>query len=459
MLEAIVENTITNETEYLYLKNENNNLIYYGFCIQNSNVSPINKNIINKIYNLMKVNDSCIYIENYLDYKVYLDKESNIKHYLKNGIEDFLMLFKNNGEDLNIYSMLGDEIKEINTKKFRIKNFIIDISLSALLAFNSVNILCQPFNIYNYIELIHLQEGTLIDNYQYDISKLIYSISEYINLDLKCIDCDEAINLINSSKLPLELKDSFSNQALFKDVFPYYKNTNMEYIVKYRLEDLKLRIYEPTDSFITDPNTTIGFYNELVPYVLNVKNGSDYNEVAKHEFIHLLQSPNNKYMFLREAVAEIAASEYLDKPIESYSKCILNVSLLMDTIGPKIIWETVFSGDDTNLKNVLKNNLSENEYNEFISYLKSRPTEKKEDCERINCIISNLYRNINFKELCDDENIYNKLGFRVKRIYFNEDKMKDNGQYFNLERVGYKFIPINEIFPDQTVRIKNDIVK
>ena len=46
------------------------------------------------------------------------------------------------------------------------------------------------------------------------------------------------------------------------------------------------------------------------------------NETAKHEFIHLLQSTDRKYIFLQEAVAEIASCEYLDKTTTAYSFCV-----------------------------------------------------------------------------------------------------------------------------------------
>ena len=92
---------------------------------------------------------------------------------------------------------------------------------------------------------------------------------------------------------------------------------------------------------------------------------------------------------MQEALAEIVSVEYLDNKYDSYDFCVMNVSMLMDTIGPKIVWETVFSGDDTNLINILKNNLNENEYDELISYLTSSPQETVKSCQRINSIIAN----------------------------------------------------------------------
>lgn len=446
MIGAIVEDKETSLKEYLYFKNGNNILYYYGFCIRNNEITPIDKNIIQKIYDLLRMNNECIYIEEYLNCKVYLDKKNNIKHFIKDGIEDFKMLFEYNGEDVRVYNETIDtKEKQTDSKKFRIGKFLINISLGLILALST-------FSISNAVINAQLRDGNISNNFEYGFSKIVYSISDYIDLDIKCIDCNDAVDLINNSDIPSDLKEILANEKLLNDVFPYYKNTNMEYLIESKLKNLKLRIYESSDQFITDPNTTDGFYDEMVPNVLNVKKVSTYKETAKHEFIHLLQSPDRKYIFLQEGVAEIASREYLDKFSETYGYCVLNVSLLMDTIGPKIIWETAFSGDDTNLTNILKNNLNENEYNELISYLTTPPLETVESCQRINQIISNLYKNINNKEIRENKNIFNDAGYHIKRIYFNEDKMIN-------KQTDDGFIHINEIFPDQTVRENKNLIR
>ena len=105
----------------------------------------------------------------------------------------------------------------------------------------------------------------------------------------------------------------------------------------------------------------------------------------------------------------------------------------------------------------LKNNLNENEYNELMSYLTSRPQETVESCQRINGIISTLYRNINNREIRDDRNIYNENGFHIKRVYFNEEKMTYDDAFSNKELYGEDFVHINEIFPDQTIKINKNM--
>lgn len=446
MLGAIIENDEKKSKEYLYLKNDNDTLFYYGFCFIHNEIIPIHKNIIENIYNILKANNECVYIEDYLSYKVYLDKKNNIKHFIKNGIEDFFMLFNNNGEDIRVYNMNGDgKINNTSGKKFRIGKFVISLSLSCVILFSI-------FHIVPPIIQAKLSKGDVSNSIQYEFLKLSYSISEYIDLDFNCIDCNEALNLIKHSNLPEDLKEFFSNETLISDILPYYKNTSLEYTLKSKLKNLKLRLYEPNEQ------DCAGFYTDFAPNVLHVKKGDNFKSTAKHEFIHLLQSDNRKYIFLQEALAEMISVEYLDKTYDCYDFCVMNVSMLMDTIGPKIVWETVFSGDDTNLINILKNNLNENEYNELISYLTSRPQETVKSCQRINSIIANLYRNINNSEISDNKNIYNEKGYHIKRIYFNEEKMTYDGVFSNKNLVGEDFIHINGIFPDQTIKKNNNTI-
>ncbi len=446
MLEAILTNMKTKERQFLYLKNQENRFLYYGFRTQNNSVNPIDSNILETIYHLIKINDRCIYIGEEQDYQVYLDQENNLKHYLKNGVEDFAMWFHNNGVDARVYQNEEDrKKKKAPSKKFRIGEFILCTSLSALM------LIGFTFSAYQFQEAV-LREGTFSNNMQYNLAKPVYAISEYLNLDLDCINCDEAKDLILSSGLPESLKTTLANEDLLQDVFSYYQNTDMEYLIKYRLKNLKARIYEPTDSDIMDPSKYAGFYIELAPNVINALNKEGTEEVLQHEFIHLLQPNQGTYMFLNEATAEMLSYEYFDKPQEAYLGCMLNTELLMDTIGPKAIFETVFGGDDTNLTTVLQQHLNESDYQSLMTYLTNKPTETPEDMAKINTIIGNLYRNINGKDIHDDPNIYTPNGYHVSRYYFNSEKIRHPENYPNVKEVNDRIRPINEIFPDQMIR-------
>lgn len=438
MLSAIVENEITKEKEYLYLKQENNNLLYYGFSIQNCNIKPIDKNIINKIYDLLRVNDNCIYVEDYLDYQVYLDKENNIKHYLKNGVEDFIMLFKNNGEDLNLYINSNNK-NNSNNKKFKIgklkiklsKNFIV--YLSAIIVGISMGLPLKNVtsNIKSNEESTNSSvyiENEEINKPELEEPNIIYSTPNDENLNLEPVDYEDAIDLINSSSLSQSLKEIASNEALLKDVFRYYKNTDMEYVIKNRLNNLSIEVYSK-DYYKTGniEEYVAGYYDELTPNELHIREDVNIDSTFKHEYIHLLQSCNCEYSYLIEATAEIVSYEYLDSNVTGYLCPVENTRLLMDVIGPKMIWETVFGGDETNLENTLRSNLNESEAEELILFLKQSPAQVDENNkhERITKLISNLYKNINLSDIKNDTNIYYLNGNHVDKIYFNEDKIAE----------------------------------
>jgi len=420
MLSSIIEDTITKESDYLYINKENNNYIYYGFNICKNKIRNIEESIVYKLYTILSVNEKCIYIGNYQNYQVYLDKDNNIKHYLKDGIEDFIMLFKNNGVDSTLY-LGGNSNKITKSKKIKINNYKINILMDKIFY---IQLFCCS-TLLSYITLnIISNGGNVFDTLKYESSKIVYKASSFANLNLEIIDYKEAINLIYSSELPKDTKDLLSNKELLQDVFKYYEGTNMEYIIKNRLNGIKIEVY---DNYQFDNSTdyeTLGYYNELIPNVLHMKKGSDKNKILSHEFIHLLQSPECEYITIKEACAEIISEEYLDQPITSYQSSVGNVKLLMDVIGEEPILKSIFSGDDSIINYILKKNLSDCEYNELTTLLKKSPSKITNDTidnERINELISKLYKNITGTNIKNNRNIYDTRGRYINNnVYFNK---------------------------------------
>jgi len=198
----------------------------------------------------------------------------------------------------------------------------------------------------------------------------------------------------------------------------------MEYIIKNRLNGIKIEVY---DNYQFDNSTdyeTLGYYNELIPNVLHMKKGSDKNKILSHEFIHLLQSPECEYITIKEACAEIISEEYLDQPITSYQSSVGNVKLLMDVIGEEPILKSIFSGDDSNISYILKKYLNDYEYNELTTLLKKSPSKIPNDTidnERINELISKLYKNITGTNIKNNRNIYDTRGRYINNnVYFNK---------------------------------------
>ncbi len=375
------------------------------------------------------------------------------------------MLYKNNGEDLNLYNNSNSENNNSDGKKFKIDNSVVKLSkkfvsiLPAILIGLSVGtFISTPIykkiidNLKSSNESITISntestissdvstvESTSNETEELDIDKpnIVYSTPEEQSIKLEPIDMNAAIELINSSSLPQSMKEIATNETLLKDVFEYYKGTNMEYVIRDRLNNLNIEIYSK-DYYKTGKTSenTIGYYSQLTPNVIHIREDVDCESVFKHEYVHLLQSGNHKYMYLVESTAEIVTHEYFNTDGAGYPKPVSNTRLLMDVIGPKMVWETVFGGDDTNLVNIIKNNLNESEAEELISYLKQSPKKIDEENkhERITELISNLYKNINLKNIKEDMNIYDLDGNHIDKIYFNEDKMQEYIQNINFSR-------------------------
>jgi len=73
---------------YLYV-DKNNHLI--GFSLDKDGIKLVDRDLINKIINVIKVNDRCVEIldEGVEGYKVFYDSLNKFKHYVKDGKEDF----------------------------------------------------------------------------------------------------------------------------------------------------------------------------------------------------------------------------------------------------------------------------------------------------------------------------------------------------------------------------------
>ena len=182
----------------------------------------------------------------------------------------------------------------------------------------------------------------------------------------------------------------------------------------------------------------LGYYNSLEANILHVDQKQDQEvikDVCFHEFIHLLQD-DNKYHYIKEACAEIISNEYYGAPINSYQGTVKRIKALMETIGSNSIWEMNFSGDDSKLIKILKENLAKEEYNSFCEILETSPSDLTlEDREELNKnfddILSILYKNIYKTSIENDENIkkiYESSNGEVNdisRTYFNNCNLED----------------------------------
>ena len=65
---------------------------YFGFRFnRNNSIEQVDKSVFN-FFNFIKLSNNKIKLAKYYDYEVYLDKDTNYKHYFKDGIEDFELI-------------------------------------------------------------------------------------------------------------------------------------------------------------------------------------------------------------------------------------------------------------------------------------------------------------------------------------------------------------------------------
>lgn len=417
MILANMKNLIDNSTSILYFDKNKKSL--NAIKINADGKVTEDKDIINQILNIIKYNDNCVFIKKENGYDVYIDQITNYKHYLKDGKEDFLMFYLNNGIDATCYKLKGNK-KEKNNKLLNLtKAFFIDFLI--------INISFVTFGIgYMAINDIKPEEFFCVIE---DDSK--YCLSLLINKDLNDskIDAIEANELIkNSNYLDREVKDYLVNEQLFNDIMPYIEDKYIGYMLSNKLKYLKLVEIESFESKDNEDCQTIGYYNKLNPYNIYVDLKDGRESTISHEFIHFLQDSN--YSYLTEACTELMNIEYYDDDYayeDIYEDGVLNLKLLIQTIGQEPILKSVFSGDSSELLEILKQNLSKEDYEEFLNILRFNPISKEVDNARLQELISILYMNIYDENMYDNPSIMYELeNYGVSNIIYFNSALKQN---------------------------------
>ena len=263
------------------------------------------------------------------------------------------------------------------------------------------------------------------------------------------LSVDDLCNLINESENLNDLeKDYLINEKLFDEVINYVNNGNNGFVLKKHIKNMD--ITPITEEEIEVDSDILGFYHEFYsPNVLHVK---DYNEddfsnieyVISHELIHMIEGC--PYYYIREGFTSIVNSEYYMSD-SSYSSVRTRLKVLMEIVGPEVIWNLVFSRDKSELDSILDNYLSEEDskelkqlFNTYISDCKDIDSVN----ERIDELLSVLYYNVYDKPIESDKVIYalyNSDKCKIRRNYFNIYREKDTIKYcLNLEtaeRLGY----------------------
>ena len=394
----------------------NNSIKISSQRVDNRGITETDTNSLSEFMDIINLSDNKIKLSNYLGYEVYYDSNSGLKHYFKNGREDFIAFLKFNGTGIKLSCNqsdneeigLSEEIDKVLSKAVQIisnkKSLIITAEICVLLVFFT-----QFANISkNYF----LSKGMLMLN---DVGR--YEVTSKIDT------YEEAKALIESSKYLLEEeKAQFCNEELLKDVLPYYDSSS-QYYLNLKLRDLQYQYF--TEDMKDNGNDVIGYYDSLNPNVINGKSGVSKDKYSAHEYAHLFQASCLDY--IKEATADIIAFEYDDSEHFGYPTQVSVTRLLMDVIGPKIIWEYIFTGHDYKFKKILRENLSSEEYILMITLLSDVHCGRDKEIIEL---IGILYRNMYGKEIVNDYNIFSPDGkFIDGRYYFNDSKIPEYDEY------------------------------
>lgn len=283
------------------------------------------------------------------------------------------------------------------------------------------------------ISLIYEPDMTIY-NIKYKISEVKVTLSKEYNDGVTVEQIESYIK--ENDKLTEEEKEMFYNEKLLEDVVPYYENTNMNILIPLKFDGLQ------TEYFYAMPeengNFTAAYYDSLIPnrIFVNTYNGDRYDDKV-HEYIHLLQIAH-EYKYIKEASAEIISFEYDDKYIiDAYEIAVKNTKILMEIVGPVPIWKLNFSGDDTDLVNIIRENLEEEKANELISLLKEKPNNSKiKNLDKsIETLLSEMYQNMYGEDMRNNPFINCLLGNGKmnRRYYFNSDFIEKNQPYRPVE--------------------------
>lgn len=408
MLVAIIKNA---DRTYEYLYEIQNELI--SFHIDKNGFSLSDNSYINKLISKFNYNSSCEYLTNFKQYKVYYDPSTNFKHFINNKTEDYEMFFRFNGMNACYYK--DGKKHDIYSKLFAILGASVILTYAGLISF----------------------VGLKFDTNVYYATHTSHSITGLVGMyENKKLDYKDAIDSINSSNLPDDVKVIISNESFLKLIFSYYEGSPLEYTSSLKFNDLRIQNFKEDSEENKERN---GYYDSFTPNVLYSKEGQSKNSETStviHEFIHLLQAEGNSYYYLDEAVAELMTAELLDSSPVTYFGAIDNLKLLINIIGPEPIYELSFGGDDTSLNNILKSNLSSKEIITLKYYLQKNGEEinnNEEIHSEIKKILYKLYKNIYGKDIEEDQNIMCVLNDNLsknasisdKRHFLIPDEMKE----------------------------------
>jgi len=402
-----------NSGKFNYIYEKNNKLI--GFSVDNTGLNSIDMNLFKSIISNITFNDKCSKLFDYNGYELFYDPVNKLKHYMKNGKEDIGLFIKYNSMDACLYD--GK----------RIRSNVAAICLAGVTFISSISFLsgCMASDI----------PTESIDKY----IQFVENTTDYQNLKPLLdnnLTVEEAINFINSSpNLSDKDKKILANEDLLNDLIYYYNNGNVSNVICMFLNNMSVK-YMPQKNM---GEGVTGFYQPLNINVIVLPeeflvDDNKYKESLTHEFIHLLQTDSFSYPYLTETSANLISSEYFNVfQNNNYAEGVKTLKLLIEIIGPQPILKGLFGADFSEFEEILRNNLSNNDYDLLVNdLLKKQPDEIIDREIELRDILKRLYSNIYKRDISKDANILvdyllaNGIDYTSNKNYVN---FNYNGEY------------------------------
>ena len=319
----------------------------------------------------------------------------------------------------------------VNNRNLRIKNTIIALACAGLLSLGNTG--CDVSKM-TYAETAIVEDYTNEDIYRY-----IYASSRLTD--------DEKLLLYNANFFNDVL--SVVNKSLFlKQRYQIYLD-NIGISNNYDWDSISEKIKGRYDRNIS-PNTL---------FVKNYTGLTKENSgTVIHEFVHSLQC-SNSYNLITEASAEIAKNEYYGLPIETYFDQIKILKILMEIIGPEVIWEYNFTGDFSKIENIIRPCLTDSEYNEFLDGLTFDTTDdvaNRSKTESMFRLLEKIYHQI-YGNNMEDNKIISLIRSGEKSLvtyYFNKSYNRLRGSYYYDTDLGsYDTVSIEYAIEHQLIHV------
>ena len=387
----------------IYIDKHKNLISYY---YENGNKKIINNDlIILLIKELVTCHHKKFLYQD--EYEVYLDEQTGYKHFYKDGKENYTNFFYENGYDAILYK---ENSNQSNFKTFTVKGTKICISIILLLT------------------VINGIKSNIVQNPEKIVSPQI----EYTQENELTVDSSFFKDFIlNSENLTQEEKQLLINNQFFKDL----SETPITSSRKSSLEEKFNNITIKTGTEGRPSPNVLGWYIDLFPNTIHVVDEND-NNTKIHEFIHLTQE-FTEYSYIREACADLISLEYYGiEDSLTYNDAATRIQFLMELIGPEIIWNLNFNGDETSFENKIYELLPEESAIKLLQLFKQNPAnitveKNQEQNKEIDKYLYQIYNTLT------NEN--NPLNTIQEETGITFDTFNSNQTYFNHSNNEYSF--------------------